>query len=102
MAAGVLFGTRDVFMPDFPQCLLRMARFRGATKSEFEYNRQVRANAFTLFQQAQRFLRDHLPIASRAHPSSVRRARWRDRGAIPTRALCAPTPRAERPECPAT
>lgn len=72
-AAVVLFGERDVFMPDFPQCLLRMARFRGTTKSEFEDNRQVRANAFTLFQQAQRFLRDHLPIASRVLPDQIER-----------------------------
>ena len=72
-AAVVLFGMRDVFMPDFPQCLLRMARFRGTTKSEFEDNRQVRANAFTLFQQAQRFLRDHLPIASRVLPDQLER-----------------------------
>ena len=72
-AAIVLFGKRDVFMPDFPQCLLRMARFRGTTKSEFEDNRQVRVNAFTLFQQAQRFLRDHLPIASRVHPDQIER-----------------------------
>ena len=72
-AAVVLFGKRDVFLPDFPQCLLRMARFRGTTKSEFEDNRQVRANAFTLFQQAQRFLRDHLPIASRVLPDQFER-----------------------------
>jgi ATP-dependent DNA helicase RecG len=50
-----------------------MARFRGTTKSEFEDNRQMRANAFTLFQQAQRFLRDHLPIASRIHPDAMER-----------------------------
>ena len=57
-------------MPDYPQCLLRMARFRGTTKSEFEDNRQVRANAFTLFQRAQQFLREHLPIASRVQSTS--------------------------------
>lgn len=72
-AAVVLFGTRDMFLPDYPQCLLRMARFRGTTKSEFEDNRQVRANAFTLFKQAQRFLRDHLPIASRVRPDQFER-----------------------------
>ncbi len=32
-AAIVLFGTR--FLPDYPQCQLRMARFRGVDKSEF-------------------------------------------------------------------
>ena len=54
-AAVVLFGEDRLFMPDYPQCLLRMARFRGTTKSEFEDNRQVRGNAFKLFQQAQQF-----------------------------------------------
>jgi ATP-dependent DNA helicase RecG len=72
-AAVVLFGEGDVFMPDYPQCLLRMARFRGTTKSEFEDNRQVRANAFTLFQRAQQFLREHLPIASTVQPDSMER-----------------------------
>ncbi|MCS3751351.1 ATP-dependent DNA helicase RecG [Salinibacter ruber] len=72
-AAVVLFGEDDVFMPDYPQCLLRMARFRGTTKSEFEDNRQVRANAFTLFQRAQQFLREHLPIASTVRPDAMER-----------------------------
>jgi ATP-dependent DNA helicase RecG len=72
-AAVVLFGEDDVFMPDYPQCLLRMARFRGTTKSEFEDNRQVRANAFTLFQRAQQFLREHLPIASTVRPNAMER-----------------------------
>jgi ATP-dependent DNA helicase RecG len=72
-AAVVLFGGGHVFMPDYPQCLLRMARFRGTTKSEFEDNRQVRANAFTLFDRAQQFLREHLPIASKVRPDAMER-----------------------------
>jgi ATP-dependent DNA helicase RecG len=60
-------------MPDYPQCLLRMARFRGTTKSEFEDNRQIRGNAFKLFEQAQRFLREHLPIASEVRPGAIER-----------------------------
>jgi ATP-dependent DNA helicase RecG len=72
-AAVVLFGEKHVFMPDYPQCLLRMARFRGTTKSEFEDNRQVRANAFTLFDRAQQFLREHLPIASKVRPDAMER-----------------------------
>ncbi|PSQ96476.1 MAG: hypothetical protein BRD55_06500 [Bacteroidetes bacterium SW_9_63_38] len=72
-AAVVLFGEDDVFMPDYPQCLLRTARFRGTTKSELEDNRQVRANAFTLFRRAQQFLREHLPIASTVQPDAMER-----------------------------
>ena len=72
-AAVVLFGENHLFMPDYPQCLLRMGRFRGTTKSEFEDNRQVRGNAFKLFQQAQRFLREHLPIASEVRPGEMER-----------------------------
>ena len=33
-AAVVLFGKADRFMPQYSQCLLRLARFRGVTKSE--------------------------------------------------------------------
>lgn len=72
-AAVVLFGQPDRLMPYYPQCLLRMARFRGTTKSEFEDNRQARGHAFALFQQAQRFLLDHLPIASRVLPDAIER-----------------------------
>jgi ATP-dependent DNA helicase RecG len=50
-----------------------MARFRGTSKSDFEDNRQVRANAFTLLQRAQQFLRQHLPIASRARSEEIER-----------------------------
>ncbi len=38
-AAVVLFGTR--FLPDYPQCQLRMARFRGVDKLEFLDQRQI-------------------------------------------------------------
>ena len=48
-----------------PQCLLRVARFRGLDRSEFLDNRQFNGNAFTLLSSAERFLRDTLPIASR-------------------------------------
>ena len=48
-----------------PQCLLRVARFRGVDRSEFLDNRQFNGNAFVLLSSAVRFLRDTLPIASR-------------------------------------
>lgn len=70
-AAVVLFGTR--FMPDFPQCQLRMARFRGVDKSEFLDQRQIEGNAFTLLEEAMLFLRRHLPVAGRVVPGLFER-----------------------------
>lgn len=68
-AAVVLFARDDRFLPAYPQCLLRMARFRGTTSAEFEDNRQAHGNLFGLLQRAQSFLRDHLPVAGRIVPS---------------------------------
>lgn len=72
-AAVVLFGTSDALLPHYPQCLLRMARFKGETKSEFIDNRQEYGHAFDLFQRAQRFMRDHLPVAGRVIPNVYER-----------------------------
>ncbi|MBW2128598.1 MAG: putative DNA binding domain-containing protein, partial [Deltaproteobacteria bacterium] len=70
-AAVVLFGTR--FMPDFPQCQLRMARFHGVDKSEFLDQRQLEGNAFALLEEAMLFLRRHLPVAGRVMPGLFER-----------------------------
>lgn len=72
-AAVVLFGKSDRLLPYYTQCLLRMARFRGITKSAFEDNRQVYGHAFDLFIEAQRFLRQHLPVAGRIVPGLFER-----------------------------
>jgi ATP-dependent DNA helicase RecG len=64
-AAAVLFGNADRLECEMPQCLLRLARFRGPDRSEFLDNRQFNGNAFTLLSSAERFLRHTLPIASR-------------------------------------
>jgi ATP-dependent DNA helicase RecG len=72
-AAVVLFGREDRLLPDFPQCLLRMAHFRGYDKSEFIDNRQVYGNAFALLRQGERFLRQSLPIAGRVLPNVFER-----------------------------
>ena len=72
-AAVVLFGKASRLLPDYPQCLLRMARFRGTDKTEFIDNRQEMGHAFDLFQRAQRFLRDHLPVAGRIVPNLFER-----------------------------
>ena len=39
-AAVVLFGKSERTMPNYPQCAIRMARFRGVDKTEFLDNRQ--------------------------------------------------------------
>ena len=64
-AAAVLFGKADRLEFEMPQCLLRVARFRGLDRTEFLDNRQFNGNAFTLLRDAERFLRDTLPIAGR-------------------------------------
>lgn len=70
-AAIVLFGTR--FMPDYPQCQLRLARFRGVNKSEFLDQRQIEGHAFHLLEEAMLFLRRHLPVAGRIIPGLFER-----------------------------
>jgi ATP-dependent DNA helicase RecG len=72
-AAVVLFGRSDRLMPLYPQCTLRLARFRGRDDGEFIDNRQEVGNAFQLFTRAQRFLRDHLPVSGRIVPGLFER-----------------------------
>ncbi|MHB8894699.1 MAG: AlbA family DNA-binding domain-containing protein [Candidatus Geothermincolia bacterium] len=62
-AAVVLFGKE--FMPDYPQCELRMARFKGADKTEFMDQRQVRAPAFKLLEEAELFCQRHFPMPAK-------------------------------------
>lgn len=83
-AAVVLFGKSDRLLPNYPQCLLRMARFRGTDKTEFVDNRQEVRNAFSLLKRAQRFLIDHLPVAGHVVPGVIERV---DEPLYPTEAL---------------
>ena len=69
--AVVLFG--KTFMPDYPQCELRMARFRGTTKTEFLDQRQVRGPAFKLLEEAEIFCQRHFPMPARIVPGQMRR-----------------------------
>ena len=64
-AAVALFGNEERIRFDMPQCLLRVARFKGVDRTEFLDNRQFHGNAFSLLRAAERFLRDSLPIAGR-------------------------------------
>lgn len=67
-AAAVLFGKQQRMELDFPQCLLRVARFRGSDRSTFLDNRQFAGNAFELLRAGERFLREWVPIAGRFDP----------------------------------
>lgn len=72
-AAAVLFGLSGRVEAEFPQCLLRVARFRGTDRTEFLDNRQFHGNVFQLLTHAERFLREHLPVAGRVLPGLFER-----------------------------
>lgn len=72
-AAVVLFARGERLQPDYTQCLLKLARFKGKDKTEFIDNRQYHGNAFDLLIRAERFLRDHLPVAGRVVPNLFER-----------------------------
>lgn len=72
-AALVLFGRAERLAAEFPQCLLRVARFAGTDKTEFRDNRQFRGHAFELLLAAERFLREHVPVAGRVVPGRLDR-----------------------------
>ncbi len=62
-AAVVAFGRE--FLAHYPQCQLRLARFRGIDKNEFLDQRQLHGHAFRLLSEAMQFLTRHLPVAGR-------------------------------------
>jgi ATP-dependent DNA helicase RecG len=70
-AAVVLFGKE--FLPDYPQCELRMARFRGTDKTEFLDQRHVRGPAFKLLEEAQLFCQRHFPLPGKIVPGKLQR-----------------------------
>lgn len=72
-AAVVLFGRAEPLELRAPQCLLRVARFRGVDRTEFIDNRQFHGNVFGLLQRAERFLRESLPVAGRVMPGLFER-----------------------------
>ena len=72
-AAVVLFCKDETPLPDYPQLLLKVARFKGVDRNEFLDNRQYHGNAFALMRQAERFLIDWLPVAGRIVPGQMAR-----------------------------
>lgn len=71
--AVALFGSELELEQRTPQCLLRVARFRGSDRTEFIDNRQFHGNVFALLQRAERFLRESLPVAGRVLPGLFER-----------------------------
>ena len=59
-ASVVLFG-RDFYY--YPQCLLRLARFKGTTKDEFIDNQRVTGNIYTLLDAAMAFIFKHQSLS---------------------------------------
>ncbi|MDQ2994213.1 MAG: putative DNA binding domain-containing protein [Pseudomonadota bacterium] len=70
-AAVILFGKQPESI--FPQCLLRLARFKGNDKAEFIDNKQVHGNIFKLIRAALSFANMHLPIAGTFTSNSAQR-----------------------------
>lgn len=70
-ASVVLFSNK--MMPYYPQCQIRMARFRGTTKTEFIDNKQLHGHALQLLREAQVFLERHLPVAGHVVPGTLER-----------------------------
>jgi ATP-dependent DNA helicase RecG len=82
-AAQVLYGKR--FMPDYPQCLLKMGRFRGATVTgEIVDNRQEHMNAFAMVREGMAFLERTMPLGARFPEGQIFRE---DRFPVPPNAL---------------
>lgn len=61
-AAVVLFGTQ--LKTHYPQCKIRLARFKGTEKNEFIDNKQVTGHAFKLLEEASAFIQRHSLVVS--------------------------------------
>ncbi len=82
-AAQMLYGRR--FLPDYPQCLLKMGRFRGAEiTGEIVDNRQEHMNAFAMVREGMEFLKRTMPLGARFPEGQVFRE---DRFPIPLDAI---------------
>lgn len=82
-AAQVLYGSR--FLPDYPQCLLKMGRFRGTKiTGEILDNKQEYMHAFEMVREGMAFLDRTLPLAARFPEGKIFRE---DRLPVPPNAL---------------
>ena len=82
-AAQILYGNR--FLPDYPQGLLKMGRFRGTTiTGDILDNRQEHLHAFAIVREAMAFLDRTLPLAAHFPEGKIFRE---DRLPVPPDAL---------------
>ncbi len=82
-AAQILYGTR--FLPDYPQSLLQMGRFRGTKiTGDILDNRQEHLHAFAMVREAVAWLDRILPLAAHFPPGEIFRE---DRQPVPAEAL---------------
>ena len=82
-AAQILYGTR--FLPDYPQCLLKMGRFRGTKiTGDILDNKQEYMHAFAIIREGMAFLDRTLPLSARFTEGKIFRE---DRLPVPPNAL---------------
>jgi ATP-dependent DNA helicase RecG len=82
-AAHVLYGTR--FLPDYPQCLLKLGRFRGTEiTGDILDNKQEHMHAFAMVREAMAWLDRTLPLSARFPTGEIFRE---DRLPVPPDAL---------------
>lgn len=82
-AAQILYGTR--FLPDYPQGMLKMGRFRGTKiTGDILDNRQEHLHAFAIVREAMAWLDRTLPLAAHFPPGEIFRE---DRLPVPPEAL---------------
>ena len=79
-AAAVLFARKT--SSHFPQCKLRLARFKGNNRMEFIDNAQIEGNIFVLFDEAMSFFFKHLSLSGK-----IIKAEREEELAIPYKAL---------------
>ena len=76
---------RRRFLPDYPQCLLKMGRFRGTEiTGEIVDNRQEHMNAFAMVREGMAFLERTMPLGARFPTGQIFRE---DRFPVPLDAL---------------
>ena len=79
----MLYGKQ--FLPDYPQCLLKMGRFRGTEiTGEIVDNRQEYMNAFAMVREGMAFLERTMPLGARFPTGQIFRE---DRFPVPLDAL---------------
>jgi ATP-dependent DNA helicase RecG len=70
-AAIVLFAKKSTKW--FPQCSIRLARFKGTDKAEFIDSKIIDGNVFTIMREALIFADRYLPVSSRFGSTSLKR-----------------------------